>query len=69
MVDFTYDRPNAPVEEGKKYKVEIMDLGRQGDGIAKIDGFVIFVPNVEKGEKCEVKVTKVLRSCAFAEKV
>ncbi|MBN2518732.1 MAG: TRAM domain-containing protein [Candidatus Altiarchaeota archaeon] len=69
MADFTKSRLKAPIEEGKTYDVEIQDQGKQGDGIAKVDGFVIFVPGAEKGEKCNVKVTRVLRNCGFAEKV
>jgi len=69
MADFVRNRPKVPVEEGKTYEVEIQDVGKQGDGIAKIDGFVVFVPGAEKGEKCTVKVTRVLGSCSFAEKV
>lgn len=69
MADFVRSRPMAPIEEGKTYDVEIEDLGKQGDGIAKIDGFVVFIPGAEKGEKCNVKVTRVLGSCGFAEKV
>ena len=34
----------VPVEEGEVYDVTIQDIARQGDGIARIEGFVIFVP-------------------------
>ena len=34
----------APVEIGKQYDVKIEEIARQGDGIARIEGFVIFVP-------------------------
>ena len=32
-----------PVETGKEYDVQITETSRQGDGIAKVQGFVIFV--------------------------
>jgi predicted RNA-binding protein with TRAM domain len=32
---------------------------RRGDGIAKIQGFIIFVPNTKKGEHVKFKVTRV----------
>lgn len=32
-----------PVEAGKEYEVDIIETSRQGDGIARIKGFVIFV--------------------------
>ena len=33
------------VEKNKEYIVEIIDNGFQGEGIAKIDNFTIFIPN------------------------
>ena len=54
-----------PVEKNKEYIVEIIDNGFEGEGIAKIDGFTIFVPNSIKGEKVRVLIVKVLKSHAF----
>jgi predicted RNA-binding protein with TRAM domain len=48
-----------PVEVGKEYDVTISDTSRRGEGIAKIDGFVIFVPGTKVGQKARVKVTQV----------
>ena len=58
-----------PVKEGDTYDVEIINVGEKGDGIAKIDGFVIVVPNTEKGQKVKVKVTAVRGKVSFAEVV
>lgn len=67
---FRYDSMrNPPVKEGDTYKVKIESMGREGDGIAKIDGFVIFVPEAQVGEELDVKINKVTRSVAFGEKV
>lgn len=60
---------DKPVEEGKTYTVEIDDLGSKGDGIARVDGFVVFVPETEVGEAVEVEVNSVGRKFAFAEVV
>jgi len=54
-----------PVEKNKEYLVEIMDNGYAGEGIAKIDGFTIFIPNAIKGEKVKIIIVKVLSSHAF----
>ena len=54
-----------PVEKNKEYIVEIIDNGFEGEGIAKIDCFTIFVPNSIKGEKVRVLIVKVLKSHAF----
>jgi predicted RNA-binding protein with TRAM domain len=46
-----------PVEAGKEYEVDITEISRQGDGIARVQGFVVFVKNGKVGNK--VKVTEV----------
>lgn len=53
------------VEKNKEYVVEIIDNGYEGEGIAKIDNFAIFIPNGIKGEKVKIVVVKVLSSYAF----
>ena len=63
-----FDR-EAPVELGQEYEGEIEDVSRRGDGIAKIEGFVIFVANAKKGEHVKFKITKVGRRFAVAELV
>jgi predicted RNA-binding protein with TRAM domain len=60
---------SAPVEAGESYDVTIEDIAREGDGIARVSGFVIFVPNTEVGDEVTVKVTKVMRKFAFGEVV
>ena len=55
----------APVEKNKEYIVDIIDNGFEGEGIAKIDGFTIFIPNSIKGEKIRILIVKVLSSHAF----
>lgn len=54
-----------PVKKNEKYIVDIIDNGFGGEGIAKIDGFTIFIPNAIKGEKCEILIVKVLSSQAY----
>ena len=66
-------RPNrsftAPVRVGDEIDVKIEGVGEKGDGIAKKDGFVIFVPNVKEGDEVKIKVTRVLRKVGFGEVV
>ena len=54
-----------PVEKNKEYIVEIIDNGFQGEGIARVNNFTIFIPNAIKGEKVRILVVKVLTSYAF----
>ena len=60
---------NVPVKEGEELEVKIEAVGEKGDGIAKVDGFVLFVANTKKGDYVKVRVTKVLKNVGFAEKV
>jgi predicted RNA-binding protein with TRAM domain len=48
-----------PVEAGKEYEVDITEISRQGDGVARIQGFVVFVQNRKVGNNIKVKVTQV----------
>ena len=48
-----------PVELDKEYEADIEDLSRRGDGVAKIEGYIIFVPNAKKGDHVKFKVTRV----------
>ena len=54
------------IRKNQIYEVEIIDNGFEGEGIAKIDGFTVFIPNAIKGEKVRIKILKVLSSHAFA---
>lgn len=57
-----------PVETGKEYEVQITEISRQGDGIARIQGFVIFVKGAKVGEKTKIRVLNVGARFATAEK-
>ncbi|MBS3169323.1 TRAM domain-containing protein [Candidatus Woesearchaeota archaeon] len=57
----------VPVKEGETYEVSINAVGEKGDGIARVKGFVIFVPGVKKGDYVKIKITKVLAKVGFAE--
>jgi len=63
-----YAPADSPVEEGKIYDVKIEGLGKDGDGIARIQGFVVFVPGTNVGDELKIKITSVKRRVAFAEK-
>jgi predicted RNA-binding protein with TRAM domain len=59
----------APIQEGEEYEVKIEDVGKEGDGITRIEGFVVFVPDTKEGDEVKVRITSVRRRFAFAEKV
>lgn len=49
------------------YDLEIQEVGRQGDGVARVKGFVVFVKNTKKGDKVKAKIVKVAGRFAIAE--
>ena len=60
--------PQPPVEEGEIRYVEIEDIGKQGDGIARVErGYVIIVPGAEMGEQVKVEITEVKSNFAVGE--
>lgn len=58
-----------PVEMGKEYDVQISETSRKGDGIARIQGFVIFVVGGRVGQKVKIRITNVGARFATAEVV
>ena len=56
-----------PVKVGEEIDVTIEAVGEKGDGIAKKNGFVLFIPGVKEGQQVRIRVTKVLRKVGFAE--
>ena len=61
------ENQEAPVKEGETYEVFIRSVGEKGDGITKVNGFVLFVPEVKKGDYVKIKITKVLTKFGFAQ--
>ncbi|HEY7080136.1 MAG TPA: TRAM domain-containing protein [Nitrososphaeraceae archaeon] len=57
--DFNRGSLLKPVEVGKKYEVDITEISRQGNGIARVQGFVIFVKNGKIEQNVKVKVEQV----------
>ncbi|WP_135827563.1 23S rRNA (uridine(2552)-2'-O)-methyltransferase [Halorussus halobius] len=62
-------RTTAPVDEGDTVEVEVVDEGSEGDGVAKVDGYTLFVPGASAGETVEIEVTEVKPRFGFAEPV
>ena len=62
-------RSFAPVKVGDELDVKIEAVGEKGDGIAKKDGFVLFVAGTKQGDEVKIKITRVLQKVGFAEVV
>lgn len=64
------DTQEAPVEEGETRTVEIEDIGDQGDGITRVErGFIVIVPDTDRGERVTIEITDVQENVAFADVV
>jgi predicted RNA-binding protein with TRAM domain len=62
--------PQPPVEPGEIRYVEIEDLGKQGDGIARVErGYVIIVPETKVGERVKIEISEVKSNFAVGEKI
>ncbi len=57
---------SIPVEKNKEYIVTVIDNGYEGEGIAKINNYTIFIPGAIKGEKVKILILKTKTSYAYA---
>ena len=53
------------MKKNEVYETEIIDYATNGNGICKIDGMTVFVPNAAVGDKVRVKILKVNKNYAF----
>lgn len=64
----TPPEPQPPVEINETRYVEIEDIGKQGDGIARVErGYVIIVPDAEVGERVKIEISEVKSNFAVGE--
>ncbi|KON34260.1 hypothetical protein AC477_00615 [miscellaneous Crenarchaeota group-1 archaeon SG8-32-1] len=48
----------CPVEIGNEYEVDITETTPNGSGIARINGFLVFVNDTKPGDHIKVMITK-----------
>ncbi|MBI2670711.1 TRAM domain-containing protein [Candidatus Woesearchaeota archaeon] len=65
--DFGHQRSFAPIRVGQELDVKIEAVGEKGDGIAKVKGFVIFVPNTKTGDEVKIRINKVSKKVGFGQ--
>ena len=51
--------------KNREYIVDIIDNGIEGEGIAKIDKFTVFIPQTLKGERVKIIIVKIQSSYAY----
>lgn len=57
----------CPVKMGKEYEVDVTEMSRRGEGIAKIQGFVVLVANGKLGDHVKIRITRIGGMTANAE--
>ena len=62
----TYFRAK-PVKIGDELDVTISEVSRRGDGLTRIEGYVIFVPNTKQGDSVKIKITQIRLNYAIGE--
>lgn len=72
---FGGDRPRfersepAPVKVGEEYDVTISEVGSRGDGIARVQNFVVFVPDTKQGDAVRIRIKELRGRSAIGEVV
>ena len=61
--------PPKPVKIGEEYEVDIKEISQRGEGIARIVGVVVFVPQSKVGDHVRIRITRVSRRFAEADLV
>lgn len=54
------------MQKNQKYTVKIVDYGANGEGVAKVDGYIVFVPFAIVGETVEILIIKQTKDYAVA---
>lgn len=60
---------DCPVEVGNTYEIDITETSPNGEGVARVKGFLIFVRNAKPGDHLKVKIANLDSVSADAEKI
>jgi len=52
---------------GEEFEVDIVDMSPNGEGVAKIKGFPIFIKNARINDHVRISITNLISGCAEAE--
>lgn len=63
------DSREKPVKVGEELDVTVSEVSRRGEGVARIQGFVIFIPNTKQGMQAKIRIKEIRPNFATAELV
>ncbi len=58
-----------PVKVGEELDVTVSEVSRRGDGVARVQGFVIFIPTAKQGMQAKIRIKEIRPNFATAELV
>ncbi len=61
------DQRDIPVRQNREYEILVEDIGVDGEGIGRIDGFTMFVEGALPGEKVRIRATKIGKNFGYGE--
>jgi predicted RNA-binding protein with TRAM domain len=62
----SYFKPK-PVKIGEELEVTVTELSKKGDGVTRVQGYVIFIPNAKQGQQVKIKITAIRPNFAIGE--
>lgn len=58
-----------PIKVGEEVDVEITSTGSRGDGVAKVEGYTIFVKGAQEGDRCRIRINRCFPNFAIADRL
>lgn len=58
-----------PVKVGEEMDVSVTEMSRKGDGMTRVKGYVVFIPNTKEGDSVKIKITQIRPNHAIGEVV
>ncbi len=58
-----------PVKVGEEIDVTVSEVSRRGDGVARVQGFVIFIPTAKQGTQVKIRIKEIRPNFATAEMI
>jgi len=56
-----------PVKVGDELEVTVSEVSRRGDGLIRVEGYVIFIPNTKQGDTVKIRITQIRPNYAVAQ--
>ncbi|MEM4201472.1 MAG: TRAM domain-containing protein, partial [Nitrososphaerales archaeon] len=56
-----------PVKLGEELEVTVSEVSKRGDGLVRIEGYVVFIPNTKQGDTVKIRITQIRPNYAIAQ--